>query len=231
MTTARDIITRSMRLIKAIGDGEEVTASEGADGLAALNAMLDSWWTQRLAVFYERGENFTWPAAATTRTMGSGGQFSTTRPMRITQAWNRESGVDHPISLFTAEQYRRIPDKSTQSTLIESIYPEYGAALATLYAYPVPSANIDVHLVSWGQLQSFASLTTDVALPPGYERAMAYNLAAEIADEFERDVPRNVLRIATTSLYSIKRVNVQPALAVVEPGFLGGHHFNIYRGD
>lgn len=233
MATARDVLKRAMRLISAIGAGEEPTAEEGADGLAALNSMLDAWWSNTLAVFYVQSESFTWPSGQSVRTMGTGGNFSTTRPIRIESAFQRDNDVDYQIRIITRDQYDAIPDKTTQSTLITEIYPEYRADLVYLYAYPVPSVAVTVHLKSPARLQSFASLTTDVALPPGYLRALEYNLAVEIAPEYQLEVPAIVQRNAWTSLRALKRTNLSITPSGLEIGLLTSRRsgYDYHTGD
>src|SRR3990167_2508153 len=87
MATALGIIPRSMRLAGAIGKGETADADEAADGLVALNAMLDSWQIDRLLVYQIVQVSNTWPAATTSRTIGSGGNFTQQRPVRIDSAF------------------------------------------------------------------------------------------------------------------------------------------------
>lgn len=43
MSTARDIIKRSMKMIGALAAGETPSAEDAADGLEALNHMLKAW--------------------------------------------------------------------------------------------------------------------------------------------------------------------------------------------
>lgn len=225
MATASDILRRSMRLLGALGDGEEPTASEGVDGLAALNAMLDAWWAKSLAVYYTKDEAFTWTGAQASQTMGTGGDFNTTRPSAILGAYQRDSSVDYPIEIITRSQYDQYADKTVQSTQIARIYPEMQASLVYLYAYPVPSAAVSIHILSSGRLQSFAGLSTAVALPPGYERALAFNLAVELAPEYSLNPSAVVVRNAALSLRAIKRNNVNITPLVTEVGLIHNRRF------
>jgi len=43
MTTVRELIQSSLRLITVLGAGENMTAEDGNDALKTLNQMLESW--------------------------------------------------------------------------------------------------------------------------------------------------------------------------------------------
>jgi len=68
-----------------------------------------------------------------------------------------------------------------------------------VYVYPVPTKLLEFHFVSVEPLMSVPSLSTDIAMPPGYLRAFKYNLALEIAAEFGINPNPQVSRIAMTS--------------------------------
>jgi hypothetical protein len=233
MATALDVIKRSLRLLGALGEGETPTASEGADCLVALNAMLDSWWAKTLAVFYVQSESFTWTGAQAMRTMGPGGNFVTTRPSVIESIFQRDSSVDYEIRLIGRGEYDAIPDKTTQSTQIARIYPEYRAATVALYAYPVPSAAVTVYINSLARLQSFATLETDLSLPPGYERALAFNLAVEVSPEFSLQPSALVIRNAAGSLNVLKRANLKLSPLSTDMALMGSRRgaYDYHTGD
>lgn len=52
MTTTREIITRSFKLLQYYAEGENPSAEAMSDGLAGLNSMMASWHNQGLLVFY-----------------------------------------------------------------------------------------------------------------------------------------------------------------------------------
>ena len=233
MTTAIDLITRSMRLAGTIGKGEIPDDDESQDGLSALNAMLDSWQIQRLFVYQIRAETFTWTANDQTQTVGAAGDFVTDLPTRIADNCSFTVGnVDNPVKLIDIDAWTRIPDKTTTSSFPWWIYPQYGAALVTLYAYPIPNASITFNLRTWLRLQQFSALTTALALPPGSERAIVYSLAEEFGGpEFGIEVPRRVELIAASARKALRRVNAPSPIMQTEAGYISRRHTDYVRGD
>lgn len=227
MATALDMIKRSMRLAGVLGEGETPTATEASDALTAFNSMLDSWSIERLMVYSMLQENFTWTAAQSSRTIGSGGNFSTTRPTRIENGYTKIGGIDYPYRVVTKEFYDAIVDKTTQGSFPEVVYYEQKSPLGVIYAWPVPSASIDIYVNSWRQLQQFTALTTDLALPAGYQYAIEYNGAIQVALEWQVAVRDDVRFEARRAKAALKRVNDTPLVARLEVSEFQGAHYNI----
>lgn len=233
MATALSLIKRAMRLAKVIGKGEAPDPDESTDGLEALNAMLDSWSTERLFVYAIRDESFTWAASAASRTVGSGGNFSTDRPVRVDgSSYFTVNSVDLPITLINSDAYSALQSKTTEGNP-EWLYVDYtSSSLVTLYAYPVPSAAMTFRLRTWRLLQSFSALTDVVALPPGYKRAIEFSLAEEFGPEFGADVPASVSGIALRARASIKRINSPTVVMATEVALMNsGYVGNVRTGD
>lgn len=220
MATALQMITRSMRLAGVIGKGESLTSDEAADGLTALNAMLDSWKIERLFVYQIVQGSYTWPSSTTSRTIGSGGNFSTTRPDRIQSAFVVDSNSQwYPLQLLVMrEEYDSIVIKTTPSTIPLYLFYDPAYPLGVIYLWCVPSAQMTLKLNTWQTLQSFSTLTTDLALPPGYERAIVYSLAQEYGPEFGVRIPDEVKGIAVAARSNIKNLNSPALIAQVDAG-------------
>lgn len=231
MPTAIQIITRSMRLARVIGKGETLDDDEAADGLYALNAMLDSWQIERLFVYQIAEDSFTWTATQS-RTVGAAGNFVMTRPARVDpSSYFVLNSISYPIKLIDSDQWAAIPDKTTTTQVPTTIYPEYGPALVTLYAYPTPSASITFKLKSWEILQSFTALTTDLSLPMGYQRAIEYSLAEEFGPEFGKPISVEVHAIAARARANIKRINAPSPVMYSEVGLLNRFRVGNVRAD
>jgi hypothetical protein len=65
-TTAGDQINGALRLIGQLAEGETPSAATSQDALIAMNQMIDSWSTERLAVFSTQDQVFMWPASTQT---------------------------------------------------------------------------------------------------------------------------------------------------------------------
>lgn len=232
MATALSMITRAMRLATVIGKGETPDDDESADGLEALNAMLDSWQIDKLYVYQVRTEQFTWTANQQTQTVGAAGDFVTDLPTRIADDCSFTiNSIDYFVRLIDVDAWTNIPNKTIQSSFPWWIYPEYGAALVTLNAYPIPNASITFNLRTWKRLQNFSALTTALALPPGYERAITFSLAEEFGPEFGVQVPPSVMQKASAARNNLRRINALSPIMATEAGFMSRRYTAYIYGD
>jgi hypothetical protein len=232
LATAQTVIDRALRLIGAIASGESPTSAESADGLVALNAMISSWQTEKLNVYAFVDTPFTLVNADSSYTVGPGGNFALTpRPSKIEQVYVRANSIDYPVELIDYEKWNSIPDKTSSSDIPIYAYYEPTLATGTLQLWPVPNTAYSLHIVTWTTLAELAAVGTTITLPQGYERALAYNLAIEVASEYEKQPSQSVVAIASESKASIKRANNRPMLMSSELGYLiGGQRSNIFSG-
>lgn len=237
MTTVRDLIKSSLRLITVIGAGENMTADDAVDGLATLNQMLESWYADGAVIYSSSQDSKALTAGNPTYTMGPSGDINTTRPTRITSAIISDGSINYPpLNLWTYDVYSTISVPSTQ-TLPTDMYINQGNPLLTLSFYPVPAGAYTLTIYSEKPLAN-VGLNDVLVLPPGYERAIRYGLAVELAPEYEREASGSVQNTAKVSLATIKRNNryYNQAMMAVDPAleqqyFNGGYtDFNIYRG-
>ncbi len=220
-----------MRLCRALGAGETPSADEQIDGLTALNAMIAEWAINDLYVYSVSEEVVTWAANQTSRTIGATGTFAVERPNELQRAFQRSGTVDYPIYVIGDTEYSAISDKSATGTIITHIYYDPTYPDGTLYAYPVPSVAATVHLGYLKSLQAFETATEALALPPGYEVAIAFNLAIELAPEYGLSIPPEVARRASSSLRNLRKQNRRAPIMSSEVGHFGrSHSFNINRG-
>lgn len=237
MTTANDLIESAALKLGAKATGETLTSSELSDSLNILNSMLEMMAIDRLMVYQIVQTSYTWAALESSRTIGVGGQLSGTRPIRIEEGTlfrNATDNIDILVNIIRDRStYDAIADKSTTSTYPDYLYYEPAYPLGILYAYPTPSAALTLKLNTWQTLQSFASGTTDLALPPGYRWMIEHNLAVALESVFVMPVPPSVLAEARSSKAAIKRINHTPITGATEVAYVlgGGRKPDIYAGE
>jgi len=216
MATAQSLIDRAMRLVGALESGESPTADETTDVLYALNTMLESWRLERLMVYAAVDTTKALVSGDASYTIGTGENIDVERPIKIENAYVTDSDTDIPITIITKRSWDAISDKTVESTYPQYLYYEESYPNGVIHLWPVPTSTNVLTLSLWTVLGAIASAATTVSLPPGYERALAYNLAVEIAPEFQVQVSDVVASIALNSKAAIKRANVKPISAIIE---------------
>lgn len=206
MSTIRDVVTRSLKLIEEVGAGETASSESAFDGLSSLVTMIDSWSIQNHLVFTETRESFALTSGDGDYSIGSGGNFNTTRPIEVIAAFVRVNGSDYSLDLIGAGQYAQIPDKSAQA-IPTVMYFDGNYPTANILLHPVPNQSMTLHLYTKKPLSNFTSLDDTLAAPVGYERAFIYNLAIEIAPEYGKQASATVMSIAGESKKAIESAN------------------------
>ena len=223
--TALDIIERAYSLLGFKAAGEPLSADDANYALNALNNLIDSWNTQRLYIVTV--EEVVANVSGATATVGPGQTFNTARPVQMENgAFSRLAGVDYSIEWVDRITYERISLKTVSSSFPQYAYYDADLPTGTVYFYPVPAGSIEVHLPMQVQLTSFASLSTNLTLAPGYARALAYSLAEELAPGLKPLDPQ-IARNAFIARRAIRRTNVDVPLLNAD---LRNVRFNIYSG-
>jgi len=210
MATALDLIKRAQRLLGVYSIGEDPNADEAQDGLQSLNSMLDLWANQNLLVHAKSEDVIPLAANQASVTVGPTGSFVTTRPVTIdASSYVVYQQVSYPLELLTQQDYNNISLKGLVIGIPCSIWCWMKYPDITITPWPIPAASMDLHLWSNKLIKSFPNLTTDVDLPPGYEKALAFSLAEEIAPEYQIPVPQQVTAQASSARRLIKRSNAE----------------------
>ena len=235
MTTAGDLINGSLRLLGVLAEGETPSAETSQDALFAMNQMIQSWNTERLAVFSTQDQVVTWPPSTRSRTFGPTGDIVANRPIAIddsTYFIDPATGISYGLKLINQQQYNGIAVKTVTSTYPQVLWVNMTYPDIEMYVYPVPTKVLEFHIVSVDELTQPANLATDLAFPPGYLRCFRYNLACELAPEFGVEPSRQVQRIAMTSKRNLKRIN-NPDDIMALPYIIVGtrQRFNIFAGN
>lgn len=230
VTTAQDIINGALRLLQVKSPDVTLTAAESNDALDALNLMIDSWSNDSLMVHHIIKEDFTLVAGQSVYTIGTGGDFNTSRPVSIETATIRINNSDYGVIPVAYDDWAAIRLKSLGTNFVEYLYLDESYPLANIWVYPIPTSTINITLYSRKPLTTFANLTDTFSLPPGYARALKHALAVELAPEYQTSAGDDVKRLAVAAMAAIKRTNrrvvtMQPDLGIMPRS---GRRYNIY---
>lgn len=233
--TGRDLLTASLRLIGALAPGEPIQAQEATDGLAAINRMIDSWSNEDLLIYSNTRESFPLTPGVQTYTIGVGGTFNTSNPQRFTSVMLGITSVsptlEVPLRILSESEWSMIPEKGLSSSICTDVYFDGAYPLENINIYPIPTVANTLVIYSLKPLSTITTLDTVFTLPPGYERALVFNGAVELAPEYGRAITEIVMSTATESKSVLKRMNHRPNYLKVDPELVKGGGFNIYTGE
>lgn len=231
MATAADIVRDSLKMLGVLAAGESLAAADQTDGIRALNLLLGRWANERLTIHGTRRTTHTLTASLSPHTIGTGGTFNTTRPLRIDGAGIIPvGGTETPLRILTDAQYREIGDKAQTDSVPSAVWVEQTYPTAKLWLWPVPTTAATLVLYTWSRITEFAAADT-VSLPDGYEDALVHALALRLAPMYGVQPDGTLLQGAADSLAAVKRTNAPDVLVEVDPGVLSGRAFNITTGD
>lgn len=235
MATANTIIGLALKEIGVLGSGQAEDAAEFADALTRLNQMLDEWRTERLMVYQITDDRYTLVVDQSDYTIGESGSpdFSAVRPVKIVDAAIVDASVDpeqrYPVDVTHVGRWSErfiVPDYDFPGELYyETSYPN-----GTIHLLHVPTTAYELELFTWQPFAAFASLSTTVVLPPGYESALMYNLAVRLAPSYERPVNRYTARMARESRSKLESLNAPVPYLDVRGFIMPGQPDVAWRG-
>lgn len=224
-----DLVTLSLKLAGAIAQGQTPPAQDSTDALSLCNQMLAGWNAKRWDVFGLVDSKII-STGAKSYTIGVGQDINVARPDRLEGAYMVQTNVDNglpvsfPLTLISAyEDYARIAIKDLQSWA-QYVFYDGDYPVGNVYFWPIPQASIfDLHVLTKEPLPQFTSLSQIVQIPPPYQEAILYNLAARLAPLYGMKPDPTITAIAQASLSTLQNSNTQiPRLHLTDTGGSAG---------
>lgn len=215
-TTIQSLIERSLQKLLCEEDVDNFSADQLAHGLEAVQDMLDSWSLDPFKQFELTLSNFNTANATASYTIGAAQTWNTSQPIDIDQAFIRVSNEDYQVEVVKRREFNKIPDKAKTGRPTK-LYFQRGASTGTVYLWPVPTATEAIYLDMRKALATFSALANEVTLPLGYRRAIVFNLAVEIAPDYEIEPSAEINRMAAESLAAIMQINSPHTMAGFNP--------------
>jgi hypothetical protein len=238
-TSAIDIINRSLRLIGVLSSHDTADAQDANDAFNSLNMMLEQWSIEELMCYYLDNSVFNTVIGQASYTIAaSGANWTGVRPTEITSAFVRVGQIDYPLQVSSAEEYYGVSMKALQSVPRMLYYqPEY--PMGKIFLYPVPQIVYPIGITATHQFTAFTGKNQAVSFPPGYLKALIWNLAVELAPEYGKQLDLITAKKAIDAKALIKGKNSKLPELHMESVYLGkgvtalgggNGRFNIYTG-
>ena len=246
-----NLISRSLRRLLVLAEGDSPSAKQEQDGLEALNGLVDACATESLLI-YESVRNVVSlaPNQAAYEIGPNAADWKIPRPPLLDGAGVLVAGangipVELPVRVLTRAEWRGLAVKTlvAGASFVTKIYYDRGYSNPNSAAtdigsglvnvYPVPSASGQLVLYCPTAVAEFVSVNQNVSLPPGYRRFLTCSLALELAPEYGAEATELLVTQAQESKEQIQRANVRLDELALDPAISGApaQRFNIYTGE
>lgn len=189
-------------LDEVISDGDATLC------LRRLQRMLDSWGNNTLMQYETVQDSFLMSPTVPTYLTSL---LSAGRPITLDSIWVRLNNIDYDVTLIDQQRYDAIPYKPTPAIpnhcFYNASFPD-----GQFNFYPTPYAAFQCFVVGRYALTGPLALTTDVVLPPGYEKAIVDSLSEDVWTSFKGSapVPPDVRQMAKTARNLLHVNNFEP---------------------
>jgi hypothetical protein len=210
--------------------GRGPSSDQFADAFAIYNRMVGGWSNSEIDTFQLAITPFTLSASQQAYTIGPGGAgpywINAARPSKIVRANLFISGspttVRRPIDVLEPEQWMEKRVQQVNGPPLQ-LYNDRGSPISTLMFWPIPDKSYQGEIYSWNAVPAAVALSDQVALPPGYEEAIVFNLARRIAAQFptQTKISPLALELAQSSLNAIQARNTRSPRAINDAARLG----------
>jgi hypothetical protein len=208
--TGTDLIHSSFRLIGAIAAGETLETNELNDALVSLNQLISSWNTEGLTLAGRLDINVGLSAGTNRYTLA-------VRPGEIVAAMVFVQGVECPLQLIDAVGWAAITEHGTTAQTTQKLFCDYQYPNSNVYVWPTPKVSALLDIWTNAIMGPFTSLSYLYDLPPGYEAALRYNFAIDVAPEYGRPLDQTVIALAQQFKASIVQLNTTNHMKTAQP--------------
>ena len=203
MMIARDLIISALRKGGVLTKQEMPAADELQDGLEALNNLLESWSNETSLAYLDTIKIIPVPGRLEYK-IGIGEEIDTKPFLSMTSVYITQGNIDYNLESISENSFAKIPNK--QAVGISKFYSyNFEYPVATLCVWPRLKAGSSMTLIGERSLPSLATIDDDLDLPPGWKRALIYNLWQDLAPEYGQVVSKDMREIARKAKSNIAK--------------------------
>ncbi len=186
------LLYNAFRIAGVLGAaGRGASPSEISDGMLTLNAMLDAWATERLLIWCILQNTVDLVVSQQNYSIGTNGvtDYELPRPEGIDRAGlivnNVTPSTEIPLQIYSDQEWAAVTPKQLQSTQPTGLWYQRTVPNGIITYWPIPQYAYQVNLYLRVNLLQVPGPTANIDLPPGYQTAIEYNLAVELAARFQ----------------------------------------------
>lgn len=203
MPTAQTLITSAAKRLM-LDAGEGLNASELADCLEGLNQIIGSWNTQ---------EKMATAATQATQALTTAQTYvlATRYPKVVAATHTQPNGMTMPVEVVNTKSWSEIEDRDIAGNWVKKLFYDRGATTGTIYLSPKPAITGGTMTMQvWAAQATFALLSTNNTLLPGYELALVCCLAVEVMAPLFEVQPNEMLVVSyKNAMDEIAKLNME----------------------
>ena len=213
--TGHDVINEALLLLGVVYAGQATPTGAVTTCQNSLNNMLSEWNAQGLAIFSIVKATFSLTNGTADYTIGSGATINQARPEKI-EGWAvfDASGASNGGKPVDAATFAALAvDRSLSGARVELLNYDAAFPVGTIHLYPTPNGGT-LELWVWEQMTAISDFTQTISFPPGYLKAIVYNLAIDLAPKFGRALDGTVKMVADQTKATLGATNISETTRV-----------------
>jgi hypothetical protein len=209
--TRNDIITRALRILGVVAQGETPTSTQITEAAQALNGLVLAWQADGMPLWVIKKYSFSLVEGQKEYIFADGitsPGIDLPKPLKLYQAWyhNNTSNVDVPLRIVTEQQYNMLGNKDVEGLPVQIWYkPEKQSGTLTVYQVPDAwtAANIVLSFIYQAPFYTFDAANDVPDFPPEWYDAITYGLATRLAPEY--GLPTGDRKVLLQEMLEIKQ--------------------------
>ncbi len=180
------VIAAALRKLAVLSGGSVPEAYEITQASEALNAMIKGFQVDGMPVWAIKEYTFSTVVDAESTNIGVGQTLDTPMPLKIVQAYRRETSTatNIPLNIYTHYDYNLLPVTATAGEPVNLFYQPF-STYGTIRMWPKPiDTTTTITIIYQRPFEDMTSATDDFDFPAYWTEALIYGLAWRLAPEY-----------------------------------------------
>lgn len=180
------VINAALRKLSVVSGGSSPAAYEVTSAAEALNAMIKGFHIDGMPVWAIKEYTFITTASTSSYNIGTGQTLNTPMPLKVVQAYRRETSTAQniPLQVYNHYDYNLLPMTASAGEPVNMFYQPF-STYGTLKLWPTPvDADTTITLIYQRPFEDMTSSTDDFDFPAYWTEALIYGLAWRLCGEY-----------------------------------------------